>query len=143
MSKKRVLFLCIGNICRSPLAEAFARKYGSEEIEASSAGLSPAMNTYSLTRAILLEKNVDLGEHMPRKLRDLDLTQYDLIVNISGQRLPSNLGVAVENWDVKDPFGGGPADFRRAMEELEMLVMRLILRIRTGKFDSQSSLGQQ
>jgi arsenate reductase len=131
--KKRVLFLCIGNICRSPMAEAFAKKYGSDVIEASSAGLAPALNTYSLTRSVLMEKNVDLGDHIPRKFREVDLTKYDLIVNISGQRLASNLGVPVENWDVKDPFGGAADDFRRAMEELEMLVMRLILRIRMGK----------
>src|SRR5687767_1567849 len=117
------------------MAEAFARTYGSDVIEPSSAGLAPALNTSSLTRTILMEKNVDLGDHLPRRFRDLDLDEYDLVVNISGQKLPSNLGVSVENWDVKDPFGGGPEDFRRAMEQLEMLVMRLILRIRTGKFD--------
>ena len=31
--KKRVLFLCLGNICRSPMAEAMARKYGSDVLE--------------------------------------------------------------------------------------------------------------
>jgi arsenate reductase (thioredoxin) len=135
---KRVLFLCIGNICRSPMAEAFARTYGSDVIEASSAGLSPALNTSALTRTILMEKNIDLGDHLPRRLRDFDLSTYDLVVNISGQRLPSNLGVPVENWDVSDPFGGEPEDYRAAMEKLEMLVMGLILRIRTGKFDGAS-----
>jgi arsenate reductase len=141
--KKRVLFLCIGNICRSPMAEALARKYGSDVIEPSSAGLSPAFDTYSLTRSVLMEKNVDLGDHLPRRVRDLDLTDYDLLVNISGLKLPANLGIPVEDWEVKDPFGGPPEDFRRAMEEIEMLVMRLILRIRTGKFDSASRPTQE
>ncbi len=117
------------------MAEAFARTYGSDVIEASSAGLSPALNTSALTRTILLEKNVDLGNHLPRRFRDIDLNKYDLVVNISGQKLPSNLGVLVEDWDVKDPFGGDEEEFRQAMHKLEMLVMRLILRIRTGKFD--------
>jgi protein-tyrosine-phosphatase len=117
------------------MAEAFARKYGSDVIEPSSAGLSPALNTHALTRAVLMEKNVDLGDHIPRRFRDLDPNKYDLIVNISGEKLPSTLSVPVENWDVEDPIGGDQDEFRRAMEELEMLVMRLILRIRTGKFD--------
>ena len=133
MAKKKVLFLCIGNLCRSPMAEALARKYGSEEIEPSGAGLSAAMNVPLLTRSTLMEKNVDLGDHIPRRFSDMDLKKYDLIVNISGEKLPSNLGVPVETWDVKDPMGGGPEEFRRAMEDLEMLVMRLILRIRAGK----------
>ena len=118
------------------MAEAFARTYGSDVIEASSAGLAPAFNTAVMTRTILLEKNIDLGDHLPRRFRDIDLSTYDLVVNITGQRLPSSLGVLVEDWDVKDPFGGEAEDFRRAMHHLEMLVMRLILRIRTGKFDA-------
>ena len=39
---KRVLFVCIGNACRSQMAEAFARAYGSDVLVASSAGLFPA-----------------------------------------------------------------------------------------------------
>ena len=70
--KKRVLFLCLGNICRSPMAEAMARKYGSDVLEVRSAGLTPAMNTTPFTRSVLQEKNVDLGDHLPRRFRDLD-----------------------------------------------------------------------
>ena len=131
--KKKILFLCIGNICRSPMAEALARKYGSDILEVSSAGLSPQMSNHAFTRSVLKEKNVDLGDHLPRKFRELDLTQYDLVVNMSGSMLPSNLGVPVENWDVEDPYGGTEDDFRAAREVIEMAVMRLILRVRLGK----------
>lgn len=101
---KRVLFLCLGNICRSPMAEALARKYGSDVLEVSSAGLTPAINTTPYTRKVLEEKNVDLGDHVPRRFRDLDLSQYDLIVNMSGTALSKNLGVPVEDWQVDDPM---------------------------------------
>ena len=130
---KRVLFLCLGNICRSPMAEALARKYGSDVLEASSAGLTPAINTTPYTRKVLEEKNVDLGDHVPRRFYDLDLSQYDLIVNMSGSMLPKNLGVPVEDWQVDDPMGRSEDDFRAAREVIEMLVMRLILRVRLGK----------
>ena len=36
-----VLFICIGNTCRSPMAEAIARSLGGERLRAYSAGLSP------------------------------------------------------------------------------------------------------
>ena len=130
---KRVLFLCLGNICRSPMAEALARKYGSDVLEVSSAGLTPAINTTPYTRKVLEEKNVDLGDHVPRRFYDLDLSQYDLIVNMSGSMLPRNLGVPVEDWQVDDPMGRSEDDFRAAREVIEMLVMRLILRVRLGK----------
>jgi arsenate reductase (thioredoxin) len=130
---KRVLFVCLGNICRSPMAEALARKYGSDVLEVSSAGLTPAINTTPYTRKVLEEKNVDLGDHVPRRFYDLDLSQYDLIVNMSGSMLPKNLGVPVEDWQVDDPMGRSEDDFRAAREVIEMLVMRLILRVRLGK----------
>ena len=41
-AKKRVLFVCIGNACRSQMAEAFARAYGSDILTVRSAGLAPA-----------------------------------------------------------------------------------------------------
>jgi protein-tyrosine-phosphatase len=81
---------------------------------------------------VLTEKNVDLGDHVPRNLRDLKPTDYDLIVNISGEDLGA-LGVPVVNWDIDDPIGGAEPEFRRAREEIEMRVMQLILRIRAGR----------
>ena len=41
--------------------------------------------------------------------------------------------VPVEDWAVADPMGGSEDDFREAREKIEMLVMRLILRVRSGK----------
>jgi arsenate reductase len=118
------------------MAEAFARKYGADCVEPLSAGLSPAVTQSAPTRTILLEKNVELGSHAPRSLYDFDLHHFDLLVNMSGQPLPGSLPVRVENWSVEDPFGGSDEDYRKAREAIEMLVMRLILRIRAGKFDS-------
>ncbi len=117
------------------MAEAMAKKYGSDVIVASSAGLSPALQTHVMTRTVLREKNVDLGAHMPRRLSEQKLSDYDLLVNMSGAKLPTNLGVPVENWDVADPFGHSDETFRACRDLIEMLVMGLILRIRTGKFD--------
>lgn len=119
------------------MAEALARKYGSDVIVPSSAGLTPALNNCPETRSVLSEINVDLGDHTPRRFRDIDLGGYDLIVNMSGARISEDLGVPVENWNIQDPYGGTEDDYRRARNEIEMAVMRLILRIRTGKFDSQ------
>jgi len=41
MARLSILFLCIGNTCRSPMAEAIARGLGGERVAAHSAGLTP------------------------------------------------------------------------------------------------------
>jgi len=133
VSRKRVLFVCLGNICRSPMGEALARKYGSDVIIADSAGLTPAVVTTPLTRLVLSERNVDLGDHLPKGLDEVDLNKCDLIVNMSGTKLPSNLGIPIEDWPVKDPYGALEPAYRTACDEIEGRVMRLILRVRTGK----------
>lgn len=115
------------------MAAAMARKYGSDVLEVASAGLSPAGTPHPLTASILAERNIDLGTHTPVPLRESPLDSIDLLVNISGMSLPPGLNVPVETWNVDDPVRGNEDDFRRTREELEMLVMRLILRARAGK----------
>ena len=133
VARKRVLFVCLGNICRSPMGEALARKYGSDVIVADSAGLSPALVTTPLTRLVLRERNIDLGDHLPKGLGEVDLTRCDLIVNMSGVKLPSTVRIPIEDWPVKDPYGAPEPAYRAACDDIESRVMRLILRVRTGK----------
>ncbi len=130
---KRVLFVCIGNLCRSPMAEALARKYGSDVLIARSAGVSPSFVSAPITRMVLLERNVDLGDHIPKYLEEVDFTQCDLVVNMSGRKLPAYVSAPVEDWPVPDPFGGPEPVYRQACDDIESRVMRLILRIRNGK----------
>ena len=52
--RTKVLFICLGNACRSPMAEAIARKDAVEEIEPSSAGLAPLGFVAQLTKETLM-----------------------------------------------------------------------------------------
>jgi protein-tyrosine-phosphatase len=115
------------------MAEAMARKYGSDVLVPSSAGLSPAFNNHALTRSVLAEINIDLGDHVPRNFSEIELGKYDLIVNMSGSPLSRTVNMPVENWDVMDPIGKKEPEFRAVRADIEMRVMQLILRLRTGK----------
>lgn len=128
-----VLFVCIGNICRSAMAEAMARKYGSDVVVADSAGTAPALNTHITTRAMLGEIGIDLGDHLPQRLTDVNLEHIDLIVNMSGGPLAVPSGFPVETWKIDDPYGRSEETFRRVRGDIEMRVMDLILRVRLGK----------
>lgn len=127
---RRVLFVCIGNTCRSPMAEAFANRYGSDVLRATSAGLSPTPAIVPPTIAAMKEKNIDVSMHVPRLYDPLKARECDLVVNLSGYDLPGAPILRSVEWDVADPYGGTPALFRKVRDELEHRVMRLILDLR-------------
>ncbi len=102
--KKRVLFVCIGNSCRSQMAEGFARAYGSDVMTVQSAGLSPAAMIAPLTRQVLAERNIHIDDHFPKALDSFSQMPFDIVVNMSGAKLPLPAARAVE-WPVPDPIG--------------------------------------
>ena len=132
VSHTKVLFLCIGNSCRSPMAEGFARTYGSDVLQASSAGLAPAMAVAPLTHKVMLEKNIDVGNIYPKDFKTV-ASAADLIVNMSGHTLPAEQPVPVVHWEIRDPIGESEDIYRQVRDEIEQKVMQLILKMRLRK----------
>ncbi len=129
--KKRVLFLCIGNSCRSQMAEWFARTYGSDVMEPMSAGMAPAMTVSEMTKQVMLDKNIALVDPVPRGIVEFSPGGLDLIVNISGSGLPKAYrSIETIVWTVRDPIGQKQAVYEQVRDEIEGLVMRLILDLR-------------
>ena len=130
-AKKRVLFVCIGNSCRSQMAEGFARAYGSDVLTALSAGVSPAATIAPLTRQVLSEKNIRIDDHFPKGLEAVAREPLDIVVNMSGEPLRLAAVRAVD-WQVPDPIGREEQVYRSVAAQIEGLVMRLILELRSG-----------
>ena len=137
---RKVLFLCIGNSCRSQMAEGFAKAYGGDVMRAESAGLSPATYIMPLTKQVMAERNVSLEGHFPKPMNLVDTRALDLIVNMSGMPLVRDPGVPVEEWRVEDPVGQSIEKYREVVLQIEQAVMHLILRIRqAGLADKQAA----
>jgi arsenate reductase (thioredoxin) len=130
-SKKRVLFVCIGNACRSQMAEAFARAYGADVIIATSAGLNPASMIPALTRQVLSNRGIVIDRQFPKGLEMAMREPLDVVVNMSGMPIQVT-GQRILNWHVQDPMGYDEPMFRRVAEHVEELVMRLILELRSA-----------
>lgn len=128
-AKVGVVFLCYGNSCRSPMAEGLARHYGSDVLRAFSAGLSPIHRVDPFSIKAMQDRNIDITDAFPKGLNEVDRTSYDLIVNMSGEKLPAS-AVLVEEWDIPDPISRGEEEFRKTADLLEQKVMRLILQLR-------------
>ena len=127
---KRVLFVCIGNSCRSQMAEAFARAYGSDVMVPASAGLAPASHIASDTMEAMHAKSLDLRDHFPKHLRHVSRAQFDLVVNMSGMQLPSELNARVVEWDVPDPVMMDYEEHCDVRDLIERKVMQLVLELR-------------
>ena len=129
----RVLFICIGNSCRSQMAEGFARKYGADVLIAASAGLAPAIMVAPDTIRAMDEKNIDIREQFPKSLKQLGRAQFELFVNMSGFDLPPEIDTPVREWDVPDPVAEDYETHCQIRDEIETRVMGLILELRRAR----------
>jgi arsenate reductase (thioredoxin) len=130
--KTRVLFVCIGNSCRSQMAEGFARRYGEDVMIAASAGLAPALGVALDTIRTMDEKNIDVRDQFPKSIQQLGRAQFDLIINMSGFGLPDD-AASPRNWDVQDPIGEDYETYCKVRDQIEGLVMSLILELRRAQ----------
>jgi arsenate reductase (thioredoxin) len=130
---KRVLFVCLGNACRSQMAEAFARAYGSDVILPASAGFSPASALAPDTVRAMAEKSLDLRGQFPKGLRQLGRAQFDLGINMNLFPLPDDLGFPVREWSVPDPVCLTYQEHCDVRDQIERLVLDLILELRREK----------
>src|SRR6185503_4719284 len=80
-SPPRVLFLCYGNICRSPLAERYARKVA-PDLEVASAGFheTTGRTAPGWFQAITLELGVDVSESRSKRVSDAQVAWADLVL---------------------------------------------------------------
>ena len=124
--RKRILFVCIGNSCRSQMAEGFAKKLGQDKFEVLSAGLSPAQIVQDQTHETMKEFGVTLiGQH-PKGIEMMVRQPFDVVVNISGEILPRMNAAKIVEWKVRDPIGRSAEIYQDVAEELEKLVKSLL-----------------
>jgi arsenate reductase len=142
---KRVLFLCIGNACRSPMAEALARHLAPDLIAASSAGLYPLGYIAAPTLAVLAENGVGSEGQTSKPMREDDLRAADLVVNMTGRAakyLFDDRMLPVEDWDVGDPFGSDLEVYRKIRDEIERRITDLAARLRAADAAAAATSGR-
>ena len=125
-----VLFVCIGNSCRSPMAEGFARHLAPDRFEASSAGVFPASIVQPETCAVMAEVGIPIDpRYVPRRVEDLNVDNVDLLVNMTGGHvenlLPRFRGELVV-WSIPDPIGRNLAFYRTVRDVIAEHVRALI-----------------
>ena len=131
MIKKSILFVCLGNICRSPACEGFAKKYYGSYLDVDSAGIE----NYHVgeppdSRSIKVCKNhgIDISRHVARKIRKDDWEKFDVIVALDQSVLQnlqhkkpknSKAKLVLFSKGVSDPWYGGNSAFDAMYSQIE------------------------
>lgn len=126
--RKKILFLCVENSCRSQMAESFAKHFAGDRIEALSAGSAPAKNINPVMEESMAEKKIDTYLRKPGSIDDALLEMKpDMIVAMGcGENCPHVPGAEIIEWDIMDPKGKGIDVMRQVRDEIEANVRKLV-----------------
>jgi len=129
--KKRLLFVCVENSCRSQIAEAFARIHGGDSVEAFSAGSRPSGVVNPKAIETMREIGYDLTTHTSKSLDDVPQSTYDFVATMGcGDECPFIRTEHREDWQITDPKGLPPDEFRKVRDEIGEKVRAMLARIR-------------
>lgn len=143
---RRICFLCTGNTCRSPMAEAVANALiqaeGREDLRAFSAGLSACEGAPIAKNAVLaLEdaeipavKGHDYHRHLSHNLGEEEIPLFDLFVCMTGEhamqmmmRYPEAIDrIVVMPKQIPDPYFGDLAVYRACLAEIRKGVREIL-----------------
>ncbi len=144
----RVLFVCSGNTCRSPLAEAITARSASEcgrtDVTVSSAGTNAWDGSPASDGALLIgiERGLDLSGHRARRLTQEIIDASDLILVMSESHLARVKEISPkanahllkgyasdsDRGPLDDPFGGDLSAYRATCDEIESELAGLLER---------------
>ena len=125
----RVLFLCVGNSCRSQMAEGFARALGGAAVEISSGGTIPKGSVDEGAIAVMAERGIDISRQRSKAMDEAFAASADVIVTMgcsAEEACPIYLLPKVRDWALPDPAGQDLSQFRAVRDRIESHVRQLL-----------------
>ena len=128
--KKKILFLCTGNSCRSQIAEGFAKNILPQNITIKSAGTEAhGLNPYTVHT--MKEIGINISHHESKKINNNAINNFDLVITLCGDakdKCPTLNVTKHIHWDIPDPanFKGNELDTKQKYSEVRELILKKI-----------------
>ena len=116
-----LLFVCVGNTCRSQMAEALAKNMG---FKAQSAGTNPGEKIAENAVKVINELGIEMKNQFPKSINTIESKGYDVIISMGcGVECP-NLPISYD-WGLDDPVGHNINFYRNTREKIQSLLEKL------------------
>jgi protein-tyrosine-phosphatase len=131
IDRKKILFACRENACRSQMAGAFAQHYAGDKLDVLNGGSQPAGNINPTMVEAMQEKGLDMAFRIPQSIETgIKNNPPEIIVTMGcGEECPFVPGARMIDWDLPDPSGESADFMRNVRDEIEKRVTGLIAEI--------------
>ena len=126
MAKKKILFACVGNCCRSQMSEGIAKQIAGDKFDIYSAGSHPAGYVHPDAISGMKEIGIDISQHSSRGFDEIP-EDFDYIVTMGcGETCPIVPAKHRLDWKIPDPIGRGIEYFREVRDDLKKRIEELL-----------------
>lgn len=140
MKRIHILFVCIGNICRSPMAAGIAQKMYPEKFIVESAGISPYGDKAASEAIEVMQREycVDISHHQPQSVTSVPLGNFDYVIALDHQVFDHMkmyfhfLREKLIKWDIDDPFTKDIEIFRECARDIQAGMQKTLDALWTG-----------
>lgn len=151
MTVQRVLLVCSGNTCRSPMAAALLQSIWEKAnpgwpltVLSAGTGAFPGLGASEHAVSVLKVRGIDLSHHRSQPVQGALLENVDLVLTMTGRHKEYLLGLwpnlagrvftlgeyAGTNLDIPDPFGGAESVYEETAVSLEQVLQAVMERLR-------------
>lgn len=138
IKKKKVLFLCTGNSCRSQMAEAWTRHLRGDEYEAYSAGISPKGLDHMAVH-VMSEAGIDISSQRSKTIDSLGMNEFDYVVTLCDSARESCPFYPAKTGLIHRGFDDPPALAKDAKKDKEIISIYRRVRDEIKMFVTQMS----